>query len=99
MNRQTEKNEEEKAKREEVLAAIAEELPPVVFRNWHKWRDVLPMAPRTVANEDSIGKGPKEFIYVGRVKGYPRESFLAYLRERIRFTEENENTMLNGNTP
>lgn len=88
MNRQTEKNEEEKAKREEVLAAIAEELPPVVFRNWHKWRDVLPMAPRTVANEDSIGIGPREFIYVGRVKGYPRESFLAYLRERIRFTEE-----------
>lgn len=99
MNRQTEKNEEEKAKREEVLAAIAEELPPVVFRNWHKWRDVLPMAPRTVANEDSIGIGPREFIYVGRVKGYPRESFLAYLRERIRFTEEKENTMLNGNTP
>lgn len=91
MNEQikTEMNEEAKAKREQILAAIAAELPPVVFRNWHKWRDVLPMAPRTVANEDSIGIGPKEFIYVGRVKGYPRESFLAYLRERIRFTEGN----------
>ncbi len=89
MNEQikTEMNEEAKAKREQILAAIAAELPPVVFRNWYKWRDVLPMAPRTVANEDSIGIGPREFIYVGRVKGYPRESFLAYLRERIRFTE------------
>jgi predicted Ser/Thr protein kinase len=48
------------------------------------------MAPRTVANEDSLGKGPKEFVYVGRVKGYPKEAFIDYLRARMRFTESKE---------
>jgi hypothetical protein len=80
-----------KAKREQVLSAIAEELPPVVFRNWHKWRDVLPMAPRTVANDDSIGKGPKEKVFVGRNAGYPKQAFLEYLRKRIHFTEGKSN--------
>lgn len=87
MNKQTEMNEEAKAKREQILAAIAEELPPVVFRNWRKWRDVLPMAPRTVANDSSIGKGPAEIVYMGRNAGYPKQAFLEYLRKRIHFTE------------
>lgn len=82
-----EMDEEAKEKREQVLAAIAAELPPIVFRNWHKWRDVLPMAPRTVANDDSIGEGPTEKVYMGRNAGYPRGAFLEYLRKRIRFTE------------
>ncbi len=75
-------------RREQVLAAIAVELPPVVFRNWHRWRDVLPMAPRSVANDDCKGLGPTDFVYVGRVKGYTKSSFLDYLRGRIRFTEK-----------
>lgn len=83
-------NEEAAAKREAFLAAIAAELPPIVFRNWHRWRDVLSMSPRTVANEDSQGKGPKEFVYVGRVKGYPKAAFIDYLRARMRFTESKE---------
>lgn len=74
--------------REKILAAIAAELPPIVFRNWHRWRDVLPMVPRSVGNDDSLNKGPKEFVYVGRVKGYPKDSFLEYLRQKIRFTED-----------
>lgn len=79
------------ARREQVLSAIAAELPPVVFRNWHKWRDVLPMAPRTVANDDSIGKGPTEKVFVGRNAGYPKQAFLEYLRKRIHFTEGKSN--------
>jgi len=86
----TEMNEDAKAQREAFLSAIAAELPPIVFRNWRKWRDVLPMSPRTVANEDSLGVGPKEFVYVGRVKGYPKEAFIDYLRARMRFTESKE---------
>ena len=81
-------NEEAQAKREQILAAIAAELPPIVFRNWHRWRDVLPMVPRSVANDESRHQGPKEFVYVGRVKGYPKDSFLEYLRQKIRFTED-----------
>lgn len=89
MNKQTktEMNEEAKERREQVLAAIAAELPPVVFRNWHRWREVLPMAPRTVANDDSIGEGPKDFVFVGRNKGYLKISFVDYLRKKVRFTE------------
>lgn len=71
-------DDDAKKKREQVLSAIAAELPPVVFRNWHRWRDVLPVAPRSVANDDCKGVGPTEFVYVGRVKGYTKSSFLDY---------------------
>ena len=57
-------------------------LPPIIFRNWRGWRDVLPIAPRTCANEDSLGRGPKEKIMCGRVVGYPRAALIAWLRER-----------------
>jgi hypothetical protein len=76
----------EKEKREQILAAIAEQLPPIVFKNWKKWRDVLPVAPGTVANDDSLNKGPKEFVFMGRVKGYTRAAMIDYLREKVRFT-------------
>jgi len=72
------------------LTAIEEVLPPVVFRNWPKWRDVLPMAPRTVANDDSLGRGPKEKVMCGRVCGYPRSAFLDYLRAKSRVVRGGE---------
>ena len=62
-------------------------LPPIVFRNWPKWRDVLPIAPRTVANEDCLGTGPTGKIMVGRVCGYYRENFIQWLRERSRVVQ------------
>ncbi|HNZ29834.1 MAG TPA: hypothetical protein PKJ42_07570 [Candidatus Goldiibacteriota bacterium] len=76
---------------EEILLAIAEELPPVVFRNWNRWRDVLPMSPRSVANDDCLGKGPAERVYVGRNAGYTKKSFIDYLRKRTHFTEKHNN--------
>jgi hypothetical protein len=76
--------DEEDRNLEMSLAAIEKVLPPVVFRNWYRWRDVLPMAPRTVANDDSLGRGPKEKIMCGRVCGYPRSAFLDYLRAKSR---------------
>lgn len=57
-------------------------LPPIVFRNWKGWRDVLPIAPRTLANEDSMGRGPREKIMIGRVVGYPRAALIDWLRQR-----------------
>jgi len=59
-------------------------LPPIVFRNWYRWRDVLPIAPGTVANDDSLGRGPKEKMMCGRVSGYPRSAFIEYLRSKSR---------------
>lgn len=88
MNEKIKKEMEEEArrKREAFLALIEQQLPLVVFKNWHKWRDVLPVAPGTVANDDSLGKGPKDFVFMGRVKGYTRAAMIDYLREKVRFT-------------
>lgn len=70
------------------LADIEKELPPIVFRNWPRWRDILPMSPRSVANDDCIGIGPKDKIYMGRVAGYPKASLMAYLRAKTRIAPE-----------
>ncbi|HQO64732.1 MAG TPA: hypothetical protein PK528_14070 [Syntrophorhabdus sp.] len=75
---------EEKRDIESFLAEIEKVLPPIVFRNWSKWRDVLPMSPRSVANDDCLGIGPKEKVYLGRVAGYPRSSLMAYLKTKTR---------------
>lgn len=66
------------------LTELERALPPIVFRNWQRWRDVLPIAPRTVANEDSLGTGPREKIMVGRVVGYPRAALIEWLRARAK---------------
>jgi hypothetical protein len=68
---------------EVLLKDIENLLPPIVFRNWPKWRDVLPMSPRTLANEDCLGVGPKESVYLGRHVGYPRAAFMEYLRAKM----------------
>ena len=75
---------EDKKDIETVLAEIEKVLPPVVFRNWYKWKDVFPMSPRSVANDDVLKIGPKEKIYMGRNAGYPRASLMAYLRAKSR---------------
>lgn len=76
---------EEMKKREEYLKIIADQLPPIVFRNWSKWREVLPFSSRTVANEDCLGLGPKEKVFVGKYCGYPKDSMIDYLRKKISF--------------
>jgi hypothetical protein len=75
---------EENRNIETLLADIEKVLPPIIFRNWPKWRDVLPMSPRSVANDDCLGVGPAERIYVGRNAGYSRSSLMAYLRAKSR---------------
>ncbi len=70
----------------EIIETIRQELPPVISVNWKRWNDVLPMvAPGTVANDCSKGTGPDETFYVGRYRSHGRESFLRYLRGKIRF--------------
>ncbi len=69
---------------EDYLADIEKVLPPIVFRNWKGWKHVLPMSPRTVANDDCLGVGPKEKIYMGRVAGYPKAALMEYLRAKSR---------------
>jgi len=61
---------------------LAKALPPIVFRNWKRWNDFIPFTARSVANFDSAGTGPSEKLFVGKVCGYPRESFVKWLKER-----------------
>jgi len=74
----------DREKKEVDFSGLEKVLPPIVFRNWPSWRDFIPIAPRTCANEDSLGRGPKEKIMCGRVVGYPRAAFIEWLRERSR---------------
>lgn len=74
----------DKTKCDRALDAIERELSPIVFRNWPRWRDVLSIAPRTVANDDSRGEGPEEKVYMGRNVGYPRAAFMKYLKKKMK---------------
>jgi len=76
--------EEKKRDIETLLTEIENTLPPIVFRNWPRWKDILPMSPRSVANDDCLGVGPKERMYLGRNAGYSRQSFMEYIRAKSR---------------
>lgn len=59
------------------------EYPPVIAR--HRVAELTggAIAPKTLANADSMGCGPRERFKVGRTICYPREALLAWLDERI----------------
>jgi hypothetical protein len=81
---ETKRGKEAKKTVVELLADIEKALPPIVFRNWQEWKNIIPISPRSVANDDSRHIGPKEKLYMGRVAGYPREAFMEYLRGKSR---------------
>jgi predicted DNA-binding transcriptional regulator AlpA len=70
------------SRKEAYFNELEKKLPLIVYRNWKDWRFWLPISPRTMANEDSLGRGPKEKIMTGRVVGYPRSALIEWLRER-----------------
>lgn len=41
--------------------------------------------PRSLANLDCLGQGPKGRFIVARKVCYPREAFLAWLQARVKF--------------
>lgn len=79
-----EMREEQKKKLDAIWDEIIKGLPVIVFRNWHKWKDVFPCSPRTVANDDVLHVGPCEKVYVGRNAGYPREALVDYFKAKSR---------------
>lgn len=65
--------------RQELLAILADELPPVIAR-----KDVERflggiVTRKTLANADARGQGPQDAYAVGRSVVYRRESLLEYL--------------------
>ena len=43
--------------------------------------------PRTIANLDSLGLGPKGRFFVGKIICYEREAFIDWLLSRAKFPE------------
>lgn len=80
----TEMHEKQKDLLDSLWAEIIKGLPVIVFRNWWKWKEVFPCSPRSVANDDVLGLGPREKVYVGRNAGYPRESLVEYFKAKSR---------------
>lgn len=63
---------------------LENEMPDPVWRNWPRWKEYLPISPRTMANLDALGSGPREKIMCGRVVGYPRAALIEWLRARTK---------------
>jgi hypothetical protein len=68
--------------KKDFLQELVDVLPPIVFRNHPRFRELIGMSPRSIANMDCLGQGPNERILVGRVCGYPRAAFIEWLRDR-----------------
>ena len=58
-------------------------LPPIVFRNHPRFKELTGFSPRTLANRDALGTGPDQRMTVGRVVGYPRESLIRWMEARV----------------
>ena len=66
------------------LSELEKELPPILFRNNPRFKELIGLSPRTLANMDSLGLGISERILVGSVVGYPRRSVISFLEARSR---------------
>ncbi len=64
------------------LSALLKDLPPFVARNHPRFRELTGYSPRTIANMDCLGKGPKKRIMLGNTVAYDRESLVEWLEER-----------------
>lgn len=64
------------------LTRIADKLPPVIARK--EVARILGgiIAPKTLANLDSLGEGPKARFKIGRNVAYITADLLAWLEER-----------------
>ena len=72
-------------------------LPPILFRNNHKFKEWTGFSPRTLANADAAGEGPDERVYSGRACGYPREALLRWLEARsVVLPKKDSNTKKEG---
>lgn len=68
----------------QFFSVLEKELPPVVDRRTASKILGNLISVKTMSNDDALGKGPKESVYLGRRRGYTRDSFLEYLKGKIR---------------
>ena len=67
-----------------VLESLRAELPPILFRSHPNFRALTGLHPRTLANLDSLGRGPAGKVVMGRRVGYERDALLEWLAARLR---------------
>lgn len=57
-------------------------LPPMIARKRADWFSGGRVSPKTLANEDRLGKGPARRAVIGGEVCYPREDFVRYLLDK-----------------
>lgn len=62
---------------------VESELPFIVSRKEAKRATGGRITPRILCRDDALNKGPSEMIQEDNVIGYPKEAFIAYLREKL----------------
>lgn len=67
----------------QFFKAIERELPPVFTRKIASCTIGGLMSPKTLSNLDALGQGPNK-VQIGSRVGYERESFIQWLRGRLR---------------
>lgn len=69
---------------EVFFRTIEKELPPLVSRAEASRITGGLISAKTLCNEDSLNKGPREPVRIGSKIGYTREAFMAYLRRKTK---------------
>lgn len=69
---------------DEFLKTIEKELPPVVSRSEAARITGGLISPKTLSNEDALGRGPTPRVRIGSKVGYTREAIMGYLRRKIK---------------
>ena len=73
---------------ENIIKKLDEALPPIIWRNRPAFKEEFGINPRTMANLDSLGQGPRERVRQGQSVGYPKEAFLEWFRGRLHTPSE-----------
>lgn len=66
----------------QVLAYLIPLYPPLIARKAVKWFTGGGLSPKTLANDDKLGRGPRQRQIIGEQVYYPREAFVAYLENK-----------------
>lgn len=65
--------------RDAFVEQLRQDMPPMIARKRVDWFTGGRLSPKTLANEDKLGKGPQNRAIIGGEVCYPREEFVEYL--------------------
>jgi hypothetical protein len=74
--------------KENFIAEIKQALPPVFARDAVGRLTGGLISPRTLANLDSLGRGPRHRVRVGKKVAYSREAFIEWIESRTAVVDE-----------